>query len=125
MLQIQANLQKMLTPNLVQDNRRRPTQRLMTFPKDSADIAIRVKIKKTVDSFVALVLAVDHVALFTLAAFPNGANLELERSLLVDLFNTISKNSTVKFARMSILDILKKITNNMNFFLSKYLREII
>lgn len=97
----------------------------MTFPKDSANIAIRVKTKKMVDSFVVLVLAVDHVALFTSPAFPNGANQELERNLLVDLFNTISKNSTVKFARMNILDILKKITNNMNFFLFKYLREII
>ncbi len=64
----------MLTPNLGQDNKRRPTQMLMTFPKDSANIATRVKIKKMVDSFVVLVLAVDHVALFTSPAFPNGAN---------------------------------------------------
>ena len=66
----------MSTLNLGQNNKRRPTQMLMIFPKDSANIATRVRTKKLMDFYAVLALAVDHVALFTLAAYQNGTNLK-------------------------------------------------
>lgn len=95
------------------------------FLRSNANIVIWVKHKNLMVFYVVHANAVDRVDLFTSAACKNGINQKLKKRLLVGQFSIISRNFIVRFVKMSIQDILRRIISNMNFYPLINLMEII